>query len=59
MKEKKKEDKTGLLSVVKESASQCDPTLGHIYREKHGPKGFIHPNFHCSTVYKSQDKEAT
>ena len=25
---------------------------------KHGPRGYMHPNAHCSTVYNSQDMEA-
>ena len=25
---------------------------------KHDPKGYMHPNVHCSTVYNSQDMEA-
>ena len=32
---------------------------GHIPREKHGPKGYMHPNVHCSTVYNNQDMQAT
>ena len=27
--------------------------------EKHGSKGYMDFNIHCSTVYNSQDKEAT
>ena len=30
----------------------------HIQR-KHGPKGYMHPDVHCSTGYSSQDMEAT
>ena len=37
----------------------CNPTPGHISREKHDLKGYMHPNVHCSTVYNSQDMEAT
>ena len=36
-----------------------NPTPGHISAEKHGLKGYTHPNVHCSTVYNSQDMEAT
>ena len=32
---------------------------GHIFGEKHDPKGYMHPNVHHSTVYNSQDMEAT
>ena len=34
------------------------PLLG-IFREKHDPKGYMHSSVHCSTVYNSQDMEAT
>ena len=37
----------------------CNPTLEQISRGKHDPKGYTHPNVHCSTVYNSQDLEAT
>ena len=36
----------------------CNPTSGHISREKHAPKGYMHLSIHCSTVYNSQDMEA-
>ena len=36
-----------------------DYTPGHISGEKHGLKGYVHPNVHCSTVYKSQDSLST
>ena len=36
-----------------------NPTLGHISREKHGSKGYMHPSVHCSAVHNSQDMEAT
>ena len=32
---------------------------GHISREKHDPKGYMHPSVHSSIVYNSQDMEAT
>jgi len=36
------------------------PLLGiHPEEEKHKPEGYLHPNVHCSTVYNSQDMEAT
>ena len=35
------------------------PLLG-IYSEKnHNSKGYMHPSVHCSTIYNSQDMEAT
>ena len=37
----------------------CNPTPGHISREKHGLKTYMHPNAHCKTIYNSQDMEAT
>ena len=38
----------------------CNPTPGHIPREKHDPKGYMHPSVHCSTVYyNSHDMETT
>ena len=33
--------------------------LGIYLEKKHDPKGYMHPNVHCSTVYNSQDMEAT
>ena len=33
--------------------------LLHVSREKHDLKRYMHPNVHCSTVYNSQDREAT
>ena len=35
-----------------------NPISGYIYKEKHGSKGYMHPNVHCSVVYNSQDVEA-
>jgi len=35
------------------------PLLGLHPEEKHDLKGYMHPNIHCSTVYNSQDMEAT
>ena len=35
------------------------PTPRHVSGEKHGSKGYMHPNVHCSAVYNSQDVEAT
>ena len=33
--------------------------LGIYLEKKHDPKGYMHPNVHCSTVYNSQDMEET
>ena len=35
------------------------PLPGLISRENHNLKRYKHPNVHCSTIYNSQDKEAT
>ena len=35
------------------------PTPGHIPKEKHKLKGYLHPSVLCTTVYISQDMEAT
>ena len=37
----------------------CILSLGHISREKHAQKWYMHPSVHCSTFYNSQDMEAT
>ena len=34
------------------------PIPGHISRENHNLKRYMHPNIHCSTVYSGQDMEA-
>jgi len=31
----------------------------HISRENHNLKGYTYPNIHCSTIYNSDDMEAT
>ena len=38
-------------------SSNCIP--GHISRENHKSKRYIHTNVQCSTIYNSQDIEAT
>ena len=35
------------------------PTTGHILWENHNLKRHTYPNVHCSTIYDSQDMEAT
>ena len=32
---------------------------GHIPRENHNSRRYMHPNMHCGTIYNSQDMEAT
>ena len=34
-------------------------TPGHLSRENHNLKRHMNPNVHCSTIYNSQDMEAT
>ena len=34
-------------------------TPGHLSRENHDLKRFMNPNVHCSTIYNSQEIEAT
>ena len=36
-----------------------NPTPGYISREKSNSKRYMYPNVHCSTIYNSQDMEAT
>ena len=36
-----------------------NPTLGHISGENHNLKTYMYPNTHSSTIYNSQDMEAT
>ena len=36
-----------------------NPTLGHIPGKNHNSKRYVFLNIHCSTLYNSQDKEAT
>ena len=37
----------------------CNPTPGHTSGETHNSKRYTHPGVHCSTIYDSQDTEAT
>ena len=36
-----------------------NPTPGHISREDHNSKKYMHPSVHCHTTYNSQDMETT
>ena len=36
-----------------------NPIPRHISGENHNSKRYMHPNVHCSTIYNSQDMEAT
>ena len=36
-----------------------NPTPGHIPRENHNSRRHMHPNMYSSTIYNSQDMEAT
>ena len=51
LKKKKTEYKANIWS--------SNPTPGCIFGEKHNSKGYMHPNVHWSSVYNSQDTEAT
>ena len=37
----------------------CNLTPRHISEENHNLKRYMHPNVHCSTIYNSQDMEAS
>ena len=45
------------LKKTKHTATigSSNPTSGHISRENHNSKRYMHPNVHCSTIYNSQD----
>ena len=36
-----------------------NPIPGHISRENHNLKRYVHPNVYCCTIYSSQDMKAT
>ena len=36
-----------------------NPIPGHTSRENHTLKRYMHPDVHCSSIYNSQDMEAT
>ena len=36
-----------------------NPTSEHVPGESHNLKIYMHPSVHCSTIYSSQDMEAT
>ena len=37
----------------------CNSSSGHISRENYNLKRYMHPSVHSSTMYNSQDMEAT
>ena len=39
-------------SFLKKQSS--NPTPGHIHRENHNPKRYMHPNVHCSTILQAK-----
>ena len=50
----------GFLKELKiEYHMTLHPTPGHIFGEENDPKRYMHPNVRCSTVYNSQNMEAT
>ena len=36
-----------------------NPTPGYKSEENHNLKRYMHPKFHCGTIYNRQDMEAT
>ena len=40
-------------------ALKSNPTAGHTHRGNQNWKRHVYPNVHCSTIYNSQDMEAT
>ena len=52
---KKKKNKTGYRTALWSS----NPTAGHTHRGNQNWKGHVYPIVHRSTVYNSQDMEAT
>ena len=48
-------EKTGNRTAIRPS----NPTAGHTHRGNQKGKRHVYPNVHCSTVYNSQDMEAT
>ena len=47
--------KTGNRTAIQPS----NPTAGHTHRKKQNLKRHVYPNVHHSSVYNSQDMEAT
>ena len=47
------------MSYKTTSLGSLNPIPRHISGEKHNLKRYMHSNVHCSTVYNSQDMEAT
>ena len=54
-KQKTKQNKPNKLPKYRSS----NPIPGHISRENHNVKRYMHPSVHSSTIYNSQDVEAT
>ena len=48
-------EKTGNRTAIRPS----NPTAGHTHRGNQKGKRHVYPSVHCSTVYNSQDMEAT
>ena len=50
---------SSILYIYRERAIiwSSNPTPGHISREHHNSKRYIHLSVHCSTVYNSQNME--
>ena len=41
------------------NVQSCNPISGHISRGNSNSKTYMYPNVYCSTIYNSQDMEAT
>jgi len=46
-------------SNIRGTIFSSNPTPRHICGENHTLKGYTHPSVHCSTIYNSQDVEAS
>ena len=56
-------DKTDLTNnLIKKKVQtiwSSNPTPGHLSRENHNSKWYMHPNVHSSTIYNNQDMKQT
>ena len=48
---------SSILYINRATIWSSNPTPGHISREHHNSKRYMHPSVHCSTVYNSQNME--
>ena len=47
------------MEIIKRYSVKGKLTISHISGENNNSKRYMHPNIHCSTIYNSQDMEAT